>query len=559
MAEIISDYSELLAAVAALPEPPAGTVRVYRGQTKDYELLPSGVRGPLRLMSIWSVYATHLYSELEPTLNAGDLSEPGLQVHWLWFKALAQQYGPGSDFLDVSHSIDIALWFALNKATKIQAVGTVEGDGATVDHQISELVGYEPLEKEGFIYVLDLPLWNGKGLPHAGEIVDLATAPEVFASSPRMRAQLGCLIYCRNTDGKPFNARKLLVAGTPLRVRRPMAGTDVHDRSVADIYPSPAQDEWFARLLSVPMTYAAPPEPLTLQRSIPVVVYHDSGNRNYQKEVHFHDVAIRPRLVHRVIPELRTQSPAGAPPPTIIMLEAPMIFPYAPANSGLWHHGLLSTDVPERCPEYQFGLEKPVGEVSLASVFFEFSLLEGIGWERVIRDKMTIDLHRAVWLRRAGDTFEVAVLNQSTPRGAVKPVGFYSMFYDASLGRLMVSLPGSKQAPVPIDTLEGLAKPIMVALMLLRNLSPTLKYQPFPSVALEGKALTVRCASDAARLYRVRPGPPNPDWFVLRDASEPERPFTAVRRRGGARIETTLPFRDYPLSELQKSLPVPTG
>jgi hypothetical protein len=562
MTKIISDYSELLAAIAALPKPPARTVRVFRGQTTDYpKLYPSGLRRSPRAMSIWRTYAGHLYAGLAPDRDAGNLSMQDLQAHSLWFSALAQQYGPGSDFLDVSYSIDIAVWFALNKAKMVTATGLIGPDGPpnpTLDHPTSaELVGYEPWEDKegGCIYVLDLPLWNGEGLAQAGQVVDLAKAPEIFASSPRMRAQSGCLIYCRKDDYTPFDVRELLVAGTPLRVRRPMTGTTAHHRRVADIYPSPVQDEWFARFLSVPMTYSAQPAPPTLQRSIPVVVYYDRGNQRYLVEVHFHDVAIQPPLAHRIVPEFQTRPSANEPSPTIILLEAPMVFPYPPADSDQWHHGLLWTDVPDRCPEYHFGLDGPAGEVSLANIFFEFSLLEGIGWEQAIHKRATIDLTRGVWLRRSGTTVEAMILRQETPGGAVQSIGFLSLFYDFSLRRIMIALPKGDEKAIPIDALGDLGKPVIVALMLLRYLSPTLKYQPTPTLVTDRTNILLGCARDAARLYRVHPAPPNPDWFVLRDAGNPEEPFTHVTVQAGPlSLETSVPFRDFPLAELQQGL-----
>ena len=559
MAKIISDYSELLAAVEALPKPPAGTVRVYRGQTTDYPALyPSGLRRSVRLMSIWRVYAAHLYSALKPAADMGDMSMEDLQAHSVWFNALAQQYGPGSDFLDVSYSIDIAIWFALNKTRTVTAEGAIGPDGplnpALDRPTFAELVGYEPWEDEqgGYIYVLDLPLWNGQGLARTGEVVDLAKAPEIFASSPRMRAQSGCLIYCRKDDGSPFDVRPLLVRGTPLRIRRPMTGTAAPDRRVADIYPSPAQDAWFARFLSVPMTYSPQPAPPVLRRSIPVVVYYDRGNESYRKEVHFHDIAIQPPLIHRIEPELLTPS-ADHPPPTIILIEAPMVFPSAPADSDQWHHGLLWNDVPDHCSEYRFGEERPVGKLPLSNVFFEFSPLEGIGWESAIHHNASIHLTRAVWLRRSGNTLEVAIFLQDAPGGGVQRTSFLSLFYDPSPGRIMISLPNG--TVTGLDALGDYAKQVIVALMLLRNLSAVLKAQPMPTLVADGTTMAVDLARDAARLYRVRPRPPNPDWFVLRDAANPEEPFSYPTRESGCLIVTSaVPFRDVPLATIREAL-----
>jgi hypothetical protein len=48
---------------------------------------------------------------------------------------------------------------------------------------------------------------------------------------------------------------------------------------------------------------------------------------------------------------------------------------------------------------------------------------------------------------------------------------------------------------------------------------------------------------------------PNPDWFVLRDAGNPEEPFTHVTQLAGLlTLETSVPFRDLPLRDLQSAL-----
>lgn len=558
MSKIISDYSELLAAIDALPKPAAGMVRVFRGQTADYpKLVPSGLRKELRAMTIWRVYSHHLYAALVQRWE--EVSMWDLQAFGVWFNAVAQHYGPGSDFLDVTYSLDIALWFALNKSRVVPCSGSIGPEGPpnpAVDHQTSmDLVGYDPWQDQngGYVYVLDLPLWDGEGLARAGQVVDLSRAPEIFASSARMRAQAACLIYCRNQDSTPYDAREFLVEGTPLRVKRPMTGTSALDRRVADMYPSPMQDEWFARFLSVPMAYAAQPAPPTLQRSVPVVVYYDKGNQRYLQEVHFHDVAIEPPLVHRVIPPLLEQSSSHGPT-TIVLLEAPMVFPYASADSDTWHHGLLWTDLPDHCAEYAFGNDTPVGEVPLSSVFFEFSLLEEIGWEQTLYTKSKIELLRGVWLRKNGKIIEAAVVQQLVPGGNVQMFGFFSLFYDAGKRRIMASLPGNGGA-VGIDEMESVGKSIIVALMLLRNLSPDLKCQPLPMVVIDNSKMMIDCARDAARLYRVAPAPPNPHWFVLRDASNSKEPFTHVSMKAGALcIETALPFRELPLANLLQGI-----
>ena len=417
-----------------------------------------------------------------------------------------------------------------------------------------EMVRYDPWDEPGSLYVFDLPLWNGEGMVRAGEIVDLAKAPEIFASSARMRAQSGCLIYCRDEGTTPIDARKFLVAGTPLRVQRPMTGITEHDLPVAAIYPSPEQDEWFARFLSVPMSFSPRTSPPKLERSIPVGVYYDPHDQRYVKEVVHYDVAVEPPLIHRDIAQFPLFPSANETVPTIILLEAPLVFPNPAGESDQWHHGLLWTDVPDRCPAYDFSQNDPTGDVSLADVFFEFSLLEDIGWERVVRRETKIRAHRGVWLRRSGETLEAAFLAQEIPGGDVEFSPFFSLSYDSLRRRIMIALANSTEEAIPINALPLFAKPVFVALMLLRNLSAAFKCQPTPARTVgqeSGREIMLFCARDAARLYRVRPSPPYPDWFVLRSAKNPAEPFTHVTDpEGGLALTTRNSFWDFPLENL---------
>lgn len=329
-----------------------------------------------------------------------------------------------------------------------------------------------------------------------------------------------------------------------------MTGSAAPDLRVADIYPSPAQDPWFARFLSVPMTYTAPPMPPTLQRSIPVGIYCDRADRQYLGEVLFHDVAVIPPLVHRDLPQSQNDAPL-----TVILLEAPIVFPTPTGDSDQWHHGLLWTDIPERCSAYEFGAAKPAGEVSLSNVLFEFSLLEHTGWERVVYKETKIRAERGVWLRRSGPALEAAFVSQEIPGGEIELTQFFSLTYDASRCRIMISVAGSGEEPVPIEALPLFAKPIFVALKLLRALSPAFKCEPMPRLTTgsqdPGYEMMVFCARDIARLYRVHPQPPNPDWFVLRDSENPEEPFThVIKPAGGLSLTTRGPFRDFPLEDL---------
>lgn len=137
---------------------------MFRGQTVNYDdLSPTGLRRPLRQQVIWQVYSDQLYFGLTQEFTRGPvkLSAEYLQAQNLWFKALAQHYGPGSDFLDVTYSLDAALWFALNKTSTIHTSGPIGPAGPVDpvrDHESSiDIVRYDPWDETGWLYVLTYP------------------------------------------------------------------------------------------------------------------------------------------------------------------------------------------------------------------------------------------------------------------------------------------------------------------------------------------------------------------------------------------------------------------
>jgi hypothetical protein len=565
MSPPITTYSGLLAAVDALGPPPSGTVRVFRGQTHDYPAItPSGLRKVLRRRAIWQAYTRHLHADL--VRDVSNITVEVIQAIWVWLNAICQHYGPGSDFLDVTYSVEMALWFALHdpKETKEQnAIGPPGRPNSETDHSTEvDVLTFQPWNDPGCVYVFDLPKWDGKDLPKPGLVVDLADAPEIFSSSRRIRAQSACLIYCRTKESGPFDLRQHLK--TTLIVARPMSGTPGLDRPVAQVFPSPEEDSWYAKLLSVPMIYAPVPTPPKLRRSIPVTVYSDETNPRYTQDVRWRDVALSLPLLHRGFgnfqrPASSSQSKQEAAPIPIV-LEAPLVFAYASGDSELWHHALVSNSVPDRCPTYDFGRPAPSGEVSLSDVLFEFSFLENTGWDRTVKEATPIRLLRGVWLRRQDDGFTVAFVYQDVPGSEPEVVGFLSLRLDVTLRRLVWFHPENKHAPLPITEEPQMAKAVLLALMLLRELSADLHIEPMPRLQSgkptdpDGAKFLLVTNRASARLYRVSAPAPWADWFVLRATAEPDEPFTQAKDVAGTfQVTAKQPFRDIPIDVLAKS------
>lgn len=482
------------------------------------------------------------------------------QAHSIWFNAIAQHYGPGSDFLDVTHSVEVALWFALNADEQFTESGVIGPDGSpdpARDHVITtELLRFRPWEGTGYLYAFDVPKWSGESaLATAGVLVDLAEAPEVFSSSPRMRAQSACLIYCRNPDGSHLDMRTHLVAGASLLVRRPVTGVTGLECRTCDIFPSPAIDKWYSKFLCVPMSYAPRLAPPTLRRSIPVTVYADPENEAYTEETRCRDVALPSPLIHQVVGAMNaaqaTSAAEGLEKLTPIVLEAPMKYPYAPGDSIQWHHGLLWSDVPRSCTLYDLDDLEQCGEVSLLNVLFEFSLLEDVGWDRLVEERKSLDLLRGVW--RTTNEVSVAFVSQMIRVRGLGCSDFMSLTFDPPSQQIMFRRSmGGHESLVPIASEPHLAKPILIALMLLRYLSPALKAEPLPQLTV-GDKMIVAYARDAARLFQVQTT--HSTWFVLRDRSNPAEPFTRpTSDDGGLQLNWSEPFQRMPLDELRNAV-----
>jgi hypothetical protein len=293
------------------------------------------------------------------------------------------------------------------------------------------------------------------------------------------------------------------------------------------MFPSPEIDDWYSRLLSVPMVY--PIQPPLLHRE-----WDD----------------FTPRSVHPT-DEIRCGSSIA------IVLESPMVFPLPPGDSELWHHGLLMSDLPDHCPVYGDDGTTPIGAIPLTDVLFEFSPLERVGWERVIDKHEQMQLERGVWIRRTDAAMTAILIDQRFGEG-LETIGPIAFRHDAQLRRIVFVPDDPGRPSVPADQIPELAKPIFVALMLLRHLAVQPTLSPTPTLATRQedgqRAFIVSRSTAAARVLRVDPGPKHCTWFVLRDGSNLEEPFSHVSNPdGGLTIETASTFRDLEVAQLLQS------
>lgn len=553
MTDTLRRYEDLLRAIAELPALPAGHVRVFRGQTRDYaEILPSGLRRSLAREAIWHAYSMRLYADLRPESGPGyPLTPESVLVHGLWLDAVSQHYGPGSMFLDVTHSLEVALWFALH-AVQISEVESVVSGGADYldDHpKQTELIQYVPWEEDGYLYVWDLPLWDGQTMPEPGVVVDLALAPETISESPRIGAQQGCLVYCGDNRESALDLRAMQVAGSPFRVARPITGSSALARRVRDLFPSPAVDEWYDRFLSVPLTYSSFEQPPRLERTINVLAFDDPDDPEYSHEVVARENSLAVPLLHRLIGE--------DPRPLTIVLEAPLVFSYPTGDSPQWQDSLLATDIPESCMAYELDPSLPPQEVSLNDILFEISPLEYPGWERA-RHRANLLIYRGIWLRRDKNGWYVCfvLLSRQNHNETIETTGLLPIRIDQDTGRWVFGRHDQSTGGTPVGKEPMMGKFLYLALMLLRYLEPTPKAEAFPAFESsdgESRRMVVNVTGEAAQLYRVRS--PVQDWFVLRPKGNTAEPFTHASEYLGS-IEFTAKgqYRDLKVDAISDAI-----
>ena len=182
-------YDEVCQRVCRLPTPPSGYTHVFRGQNREFgAMLPSGLRGKrLRGDAIWNCYSWHLGIDLKRHEPDCELDDYMLNFN---VRAIAQHYGPGSEFLDVTRSKEVALWFALNEPKTCDVLCPEDPLPKLRDAPYAltrsgpvSVTRYRPTAS-GVLYVFLVPEWDGVGRPGHGYLIDLRKrAPRPFSLS----------------------------------------------------------------------------------------------------------------------------------------------------------------------------------------------------------------------------------------------------------------------------------------------------------------------------------------------------------------------------------------
>jgi hypothetical protein len=254
IADRITSYKDLLSQCIALPKPAEEALRVYRGQTKEYPKIVSSL-GRLRqgLPAEYSrVFFEHLFVK-EAALNiVGELKhlphftffDLDVQAQYFYLaEALVQHYGYQTRYIDVTPSLETALWFATHRFRS----HADEMVGEKAPFRLTFPAWYEPSSEEGVLYVLDVRKWKQGMAISEGEYIDLVEIAPEGVNRPRL--QTGGVLYAPGLSSDHDDVSQFVQAKFTIAFPWTEAGKDW---DTDYLFPSPEKDGIYSRLLHAP-------------------------------------------------------------------------------------------------------------------------------------------------------------------------------------------------------------------------------------------------------------------------------------------------------------------
>lgn len=581
MADVISTYAGLLDALRSLPPPAEGRIRVFRGQNQAYPTMtPTALRATPENDWIWPLYARQLSTAGGLTdlraLMADDskvaaipsADDPDyLDSMLLWTRAIKQHYGPGTEFLDVTHSVGIAAWFALHslQPEPLRAKIAPPGEPGPFAEVVGEhtFMRHTLFKGPAVLYAIDAIVGSSAmDLVH-GVLFDLALAPHQFSSSARIRAQQACLIYA-NSSVEGGDLSSFIVPGTPLRIAWPLDGCPEVQNSTNQMFPAPSEDEWYARFVAIPLApnLDASRTETVINHPINLTLYIPQGGSGDEDAAHLRDLISRftipaPPLLYPAMVELQMFAWKGLADATRLYLEGPMIstrMPLTETNIPILASGLTRT-----APVTDYLTGEPAGEAGLENVFIEISALDEPYWDAFHRESPAISIIRGLWLVRHRDWFSLTTFMQDMETGDQLVFGPSEVMFDRATGSFIAR--GTK-AGSPWQPLLGWRNPelpnldynFVMALGLVRSLCPAWKPGAWPFLRFfpgEKNSLSLVALEWAlAEIVSLRSlGGLISSYHVLRHWGTDE-PFFGLDTRESPAIGGVLPVRGQPFAEM---------
>lgn len=332
----IETYAELCARVHELQA--YHKVLVFRGQTAFYSarLVPSGMRPDETLRNYTEYEARQMQDrwlhplastlielpkdpvlKLGRTARAKNMKTSGMRsesfgITQAAIEAILQHYGARSNYIDVTKSIDVALWFShyrhRTSEVKLPRPPAIFKRRIFADYPpIYDVAWYEPVWKQntksfGYFFVIaprrTANLHSANILRH-GDFVDVSN----IQMSGRMRQQQAGLIYVRENNGRG-DIGSLVKA--IYRFSLPLRGAPALKRKTTELFPSPTEDPFWAKLLSELPFRKVAPRMRSQTRLLRILEYYNSSRCLHSKvwrEYRMHDAYINPSYL---FPALRT-------------------------------------------------------------------------------------------------------------------------------------------------------------------------------------------------------------------------------------------------------------
>jgi hypothetical protein len=321
--EPITTYRDLVAAIDRVRVATPGVELVYRGQTYHYDglVIPSVLRPnssaaardedeQWRRFVWWRTMSDALaYAKFKGYATSGDASQqsPGHGFLAL-LDAKLQHYGARSTFIDVTRSLDIALWFAHHRfnLTKLVFSGKY-ASGAENNPQVQFATNWAhytdrstEAEPKGYLFVFAIQEPVDKLTPAHGDFVDLAW----MQTSARMLAQEAALIYASAKQGGRVEPAAAFVFDVPLRG----APRAVRRMSASKLFPAPDTDLQYHALLRTLPFVTNLYDLHTMSRPLPIPEYRNHRPR-FARDWHWRpfrelDRALIPTFLFELLPGL---------------------------------------------------------------------------------------------------------------------------------------------------------------------------------------------------------------------------------------------------------------
>jgi FRG domain len=579
VADVISTYAGLLDALRSLPPPAEGRIRVFRGQNQEYPTMtPTALRAARGEDSIWPLYARWLSTAGSLTDLLADLADDSkvtaihstdgstyVDTMLLWIRAIKQHYGPGTEFLDVTHSVGIAAWFALHSLQPEQvranyAPPAAPGPWANVvgGHTFMR---HTLFKGPAFLYAMDARVGSSANDLVHGMLFDIALAPEQFSSSARIRAQEACLIYAnRSVDGGDLGP--FIVPGTPLRIAWPLDCCPEVRKPTNQVFPSPREDDWYARFVAIPLApnLDSSQAETVLDHPIDLTLYIPQGGSDAEDGAQLQDLIDRfripvPPLLYPKLADLDLPAWRGLADATWLYLEGPMMstrMPLTETNIPMLASGLTRT-----APVADYVTGEPAGDVSLENVFIEISALDEPYWEAFNRERPAISIIRGLWLTRDGDRFKLTTFMHDIATDEQYMIGPAEVVFDRKTGSYSArgGAQGAPWRPLRHRELRGLEYNVAMALGLVRSLSPVWKPGAWPILTLDpdGKSRTSSVALEWAlgEILSLRSlGGPISSYHALRQWGT-DAPFYGLVNLGSPALGGGLQFSGQQFAEMR--------